>query len=317
MQKPCSSSFFFFQAEDGIRDVAVTGVQTCALPICLIPVNQQIKSSSDEMPFSANYRASGVLVHVTSLPSPHGIGDLGPAAISWINRLSEFGQSWWQSLPLGPTGYGNSPYQPLSSFAGNALVISPDCLIEDELLERNDTRHPSFSTACVDYDTVIPFKHSLLEKAWGRFKAGARADLRQAYEQFCQDQSHWLDDYALFRALKAEFGNAPYPEWPDDLVQRKPAALERDRLELIKRIGLARFAQLLVSRQAERLKSHARAKGLRLIGDLPRAGLSNRSAWRNTKNCAKRARPIRSISSRRARSSAAGLRWTKSSGHSG
>src|SRR5207253_8690100 len=89
---------------------------------CLIPVNQQIKSSSDEMPFSANYRASGVLVHVTSLPSPHGIGDLGPAAISWINRLSEFGQSWWQSLPLGPTGYGNSPYQPLSSFAGNALV---------------------------------------------------------------------------------------------------------------------------------------------------------------------------------------------------
>src|SRR2546429_3838009 len=82
MQKPCSSSFFFFQAEDGIRDVAVTGVQTCALPICLIPVNQQIKSSSDEMPFSANYRASGVLVHVTTLPSPHGIGDLGPAAIS-------------------------------------------------------------------------------------------------------------------------------------------------------------------------------------------------------------------------------------------
>lgn len=221
------------------------------------------------MPFSANYRASGVLVHVTSLPSPHGIGDLGPAAISWINRLSEFGQSWWQSLPLGPTGYGNSPYQPLSSFAGNALVISPDCLIEDELLERNDTRHPSFSTACVDYDTVIPFKHSLLEKACGRFKAGARADLRQAYEQFCQDQSHWLDDYALFRALKAEFGNAPYPEWPDDLVQRKPAALERARLELIERIGLARFAQFLVFRQAERLKSHARAKGLRLIGDLP------------------------------------------------
>jgi 4-alpha-glucanotransferase len=221
------------------------------------------------MPFSLDYRVSGLLLHITSLPSPHGIGDLGPAAISWINRLSEFGQSCWQSLPWGPTGVGNSPYQPLSSFAGNALVVSPDWLIEDELLQPNDTAHPAFSAACVDYDTVIPFKHSLLEKAWGHFKAGARADLRPAYEQFCRDQSHWLDDYALFRALKAKFGNAPYPEWPDDLVQRNPAALERARLELTAQIGLACFAQFLVFRQTERLKIHARAKGVRLIGDLP------------------------------------------------
>lgn len=216
-----------------------------------------------------DHRASGILLHVTSLPSPHGIGDLGPAAISWINRLREFGQGWWQSLPLGPTGDGNSPYQPLSSFAGNALLISPDWLIEDELLGPNDTAHPSFSATYVDYDTVIPFKHLMLEKAWGHFKAGARADLRPAYEQFCRDQSHWLDDYALFRALKAKFNNAPYPEWPNDLVQRKPAALERSRLELTDRISLSRFAQFLVFRQAERLKRHARAKGLRLIGDLP------------------------------------------------
>ena len=221
------------------------------------------------MPFSLDYRVSGLLLHITSLPSPHGIGDLGPAAISWINRLSEFGQSCWQSLPWGPTGVGNSPYQPLSSFAGNALVVSPDWLIEDELLQPNDTAHPAFSAACVDYDTVIPFKHSLLEKAWGHFKAGARADLRPAYEQFCRDQSHWLDDYALFRALKAKFGNAPYREWPDDLVQRNPAALERARLELTAQIGLACFAQFLVFRQTERLKIHARAKGVRLIGDLP------------------------------------------------
>ena len=221
------------------------------------------------MPFSLDYRVSGLLLHITSLPSPHGIGDLGPAAISWINRLSEFGQSCWQSLPWGPTGVGHSPYQPLSSFAGNALLVSPDWLIEDELLQPNDTAHPAFSAACVDYDTVIPFKHSLLEKAWGHFKAGARADLRPAYEQFCRDQSHWLDDYALFRALKAKFGNAPYPEWPDDLVQRNPAALERARLELTAQIGLACFAQFLVFRQTERLKIHARAKGVRLIGDLP------------------------------------------------
>src|SRR5215469_2854262 len=127
------------------------------------------------MPFSLDYRASGLLLHITSLPSPYGIGDLGPVAISWINRLSESGQGWWQSLPLGPTGNGNSPYQPLSSFAGNALVISPDWLLEDELLEPSDTVHPAFPAASVDYDAVVPFKHSLLEKAWGNFKAGARA----------------------------------------------------------------------------------------------------------------------------------------------
>lgn len=124
------------------------------------------------MPFSLDYRASGLLLHITSLPSPHGIGDLGPAAISWINRLSECGQGWWQSLPLGPTGPGNSPYQPLSSFGGNALVISPDRLIEDELLKPNDTAHPSFSAAYVDYDTIIPFKRLLLEKLGVTSKRG-------------------------------------------------------------------------------------------------------------------------------------------------
>jgi 4-alpha-glucanotransferase len=220
-------------------------------------------------PFSADYRASGLLLHVTSLPSAYGIGDLGPTATSWIDRTSASGQNWWQSLPLGPTGYGNSPYQPLSSFAGNALVISPDWLIEDELLQPSDAEHPSFSAPCVDYEAVIPFKHLLLERVWDHFKAGARNDLRPAYEQFCRDQSHWLDDYALFRALKAKFNNAPYLEWPAELVQRKPAALERARLELADQIGLACFVQFLVFRQAERLRSYAHAKDLGMIGDLP------------------------------------------------
>jgi 4-alpha-glucanotransferase len=221
------------------------------------------------MPFSVDYRGSGLLLHITSLPSRYGIGDLGPVATSWIDRLSGSGQSWWQSLPLAPTGYGNSPYQPLSSFAGNALVISPDWLIKDQLLQPNDTAHPSFSAACVDYDAVVPFKHGLLEKAWDHFKAGARGDLRSPYEQFCRDQSHWLDDYALFRALKAKFDNAPYLQWPADLVHRHLSALERARLELADQIAVARFAQFLVFRQAERLKTYARARGLRLIGDLP------------------------------------------------
>src|SRR6476620_10709711 len=110
-------------------------------------------------PFPAEYRASGLLLHVTSLPSPYGIGDVGPAALAWIDRLREAGQTWWQALPLGPTGYGNSPYQSLSSFAGNELVISPDGLIEDGLLRPSDTASASFSTAAIDYDAVIPFKN--------------------------------------------------------------------------------------------------------------------------------------------------------------
>src|ERR1700745_80301 len=106
-------------------------------------------------PFLQDYRASGVLLHVTSLPSPYGIGDVGPASRAWVDRLHEAGQTWWQTLPLGPTGYGNSPYQPLSSCAGNELVISPDDLIEDGLVKTADCAG-SFSAAAVDYDAVIP-----------------------------------------------------------------------------------------------------------------------------------------------------------------
>src|SRR6201993_3368160 len=110
-------------------------------------------------PFLSSYRASGLLLHVTSLPSPYGIGDVGPAAIRWIDQLSDAGQSWWQALPLGPTGYGNSPYQSLSSFAGNGLLISPDWLVEDGLLRSSDCAALSFSQSAVDYSTVIPFKY--------------------------------------------------------------------------------------------------------------------------------------------------------------
>src|SRR6516162_2617883 len=108
--------------------------------------------------FLPGYRASGVLLHVASLPSPYGIGDVGPAALAWVDRLHEAGQTWSQALPLGPTGYGNSPYQSLSSFAGNELLVSPDGLIEDGLLRASDCMGTSFPAAFIDYDTVIPFK---------------------------------------------------------------------------------------------------------------------------------------------------------------
>jgi 4-alpha-glucanotransferase len=220
-------------------------------------------------PFPANYRSSGVLLHITSLPSPHGVGDIGPAAVSWIDHLDQAEQGFWQSLPLGPTGYGNSPYQPLSSFAGNTVVISPDWLVDDELLQPSDCAHDAFPPGSVDYDAVTSFKRRLLEKAWIRFRAGVRADLRPGYEQFCEDQDHWLADYALFRALQAKFRNAPYLEWPADLVDRAPAALEQARRELADEIRRVCFAQFLLFRQIERLKAHARSKKLRLIGDMP------------------------------------------------
>jgi 4-alpha-glucanotransferase len=218
-------------------------------------------------PFPPEYRASGVLLHVTSLPSPYGVGDLGPAALAWVDRLHEAGQCWWQALPLGPTGYGNSPYQSLSSFAGNGLLVSPDQLIEDGLLPADFAR-PAFPPNSIDYDKVIAFKHGLLDRAWTAFSAGAGKDMRAAYEKFCHDEAHWLEDYALFRALKNKY-NTSYLDWPAELVRRAPAALSQARQDAGKQIDQVRFAQFLLFRQANRLKEYAHANGVRLIGDLP------------------------------------------------
>jgi 4-alpha-glucanotransferase len=226
-------------------------------------------------PFSSEYRASGLLLHVTSLPSPYGIGDLGSSAFSWIDRLHDAGQTWWQALPLGPTGYGNSPYQPMSSFAGNELLISPGSLISEGLLQASDGEgndaEPSFSEEAVDYDSVIPFKRRLLETAWANFKAGQAGvrDLAPAYDEFCAAQAHWLEDYALFRALKEKYHQAYYLEWPTELVQRQPSALVEARQELATQIDQIRFTQFLLFRQTDQLKEHAHAKGVSLIGDLP------------------------------------------------
>ncbi len=220
-------------------------------------------------PFPQEYRASGLLLHITSLPSPYGIGDVGPVAVAWLDRLHEAGQTWWQALPLGPTGYGNSPYQPLSSFAGNGLLISPDWLIEDDLLQASDFAGHSFPGTAVEYDAVVPFKHRLLETAWTNFNGGARPDLAPAFEQFCHDHAHWLEDYALFRALKTRYHGAYYLDWPAEFVTRSPAALAHARRDLARPIAQVCFAQFLLFRQGERLKQHAKAKGVRLIGDLP------------------------------------------------
>ena len=224
---------------------------------------------------SVRISTSGLLLHVTSLPSQYGIGDLGSYAFGWIEVLRHAGQGWWQSLPLGPTGYGNSPYQPMSSFAGNELLISPQSLISDGLIEATDgdlsDAQSHFSVDAVDYDSVIPFKRRVLEKAWAHFKAREHIDTDRwpDYGEFCAKQEHWLEDYALFRALKEKYRGAYYLEWPAELVQRNPSALAEARRELASQIDQVRFAQFLLFRQADQVKEHAHARGVSLIGDLP------------------------------------------------
>jgi 4-alpha-glucanotransferase len=225
--------------------------------------------SQNRSAFPPDYRASGVLLHVTSLPSPYGIGDVGPSALQWIDRLHGASQSWWQALPLGPTGYGNSPYQALSSFAGNFLLISPERIIEDGLLKAGEAAGRTFPENVADYDAVISFKLGLIENVAANFESRASKELQLAFEEFCREQAHWLDDYALFRALKARYSGACYLDWPAELVERNPAALAQATRELASELDKVRLAQFLLFRQGERLKQHAHAKGVRLIGDLP------------------------------------------------
>lgn len=221
-------------------------------------------------PFKPGCRSSGVLVHVTSLPSPYGIGDLGPAAFAWVDRLHEAGQRWWQALPLGPTGCGDSPYSCLSSFAGNTLLVNPDFLIEDGLLRPTDCE----SGLClpkseVDFQAVIAFKQQLLERAWSNFNSSAGPELKDEFERFRSEEAHLLDDHALFRAIKAHFGGAHFLDWPQELVRRKPSALARARRDFAEEIERGLFAQFLLSRQGQRLKNYAHERGVLLIGDLP------------------------------------------------
>jgi len=234
-------------------------------------------------PFRAGCRTSGVLMHVTSLPSPFGIGDVGPAAFAWVDQLHDAGQRWWQALPLGPTGCGNSPYSCLSSFAGNALLVSPDLLIQDGLLSTRDCEPGRrFPKSAVDFDAVIAFKHRLLDQAWRNFDSSAHSQLWEDFERYCSEEAHWLDDYALFRALKARLGGAHLLDWPEELLKRNPSAMVNARRELADEIYESRFGQFLISRQGSRLKEYAHERGVLLIGDLPFfVSLDSSDVWAN------------------------------------
>ncbi len=215
-------------------------------------------------------RASGVLLHPTSLPGPYGIGDIGPQAYQWVNYLASTGCSLWQILPLGPTGYGDSPYQCFSAFAGNPYLISPDALVAEELLQPEDLANlPTLPNDRVDYGSVIALKLGLLDRAFSRFQQAAPKKLHQAFSAFKQAEAYWLDDFALFMAIKDHFGGGPWIDWPAEFRQRLPATLADFRQQYANQIERHAFRQFLFFRQWQRLRAHAHEQGLQIIGDIP------------------------------------------------
>src|SRR5262245_58945837 len=209
----------------------------------------QEQAVAQVMPTAKLGRSAGLLLHPTSLPGPYGIGDLGPAAYAFVEALASARQAWWQVLPLGPTGYGDSPYQCFSAFAGNPYLVSPDLLAQDGLVQRADLAGADFPAGRVDYGPVIRFKVRLLSRAWENFQEGAAPALRPLYEAFCHEQARWLEDFALFMALKDAHGGVSWLQWPEEFVLREPAALARARSELAGSVGLHRFRQFLFFRQ--------------------------------------------------------------------
>ena len=227
-------------------------------------------------------RRCGILCHPTSLPSPFGIGDLGNDAYRLIDFLYSAGQSVWQVLPLGPTGYGDSPYQPFSAFAGNPLLIDLRQLVDDGLLAERDLALPDpFSDEHVRYGEVIAFKDLVLRNAYKQLGEASEAFARE-FEAFGQAQAHWLDDYCLFMALKQHHRWASWTEWPEEIAQRQPEALAHWRDALGDEISYQRLLQFLFERQWQRLHAYANESGVDIIGDLPIfVGHDSADVWAN------------------------------------
>ena len=215
-------------------------------------------------------RASGILLHPTSLPGRFGIGDLGNEACGFVEFLAASGQSLWQVLPLGPTGYGDSPYQCFSAFAGNPLLISPVRLIEDRLLSNDILDNvPEFRPSRIDFGRVIDYKRALLETAFENFIRLPEGPLRTAFIDFCQANDWWLEDYALFRALKDAHGGKAWTDWEPRFASRDVGSLASAREALGKRVTAEKFFQFLFFKQWSALKSLCRERGIRIIGDAP------------------------------------------------
>ncbi len=210
-------------------------------------------------------RESGILMHITSLPGPYGIGTMGKQAYAFVDFLEKAGQSYWQILPLNPTGYGDSPYQAFTACGGNHYLIDLDTLVEEGLLEHAQITALSWGEdpGRVDYGRMYSQRCALLKKAFARFQPDA------AYDAFVRDNQDWLEDYSLFMALKEEFGGQPWLQWPEALKLHEPAALEQARKAHEEDVAFQYFLQYEFDRQWKALRSYANRKGIRIIGDVP------------------------------------------------
>ena len=218
-------------------------------------------------------RSSGILLHPTSLPGRYGIGDLGSQAYAFVDFLVNSRQSLWQVLPLGPTGYGDSPYQCFSAFAGNPLLVSPERLVEEGFLPAAAVETvPAFPTTRVDYGWVIDYKTQLLRRAFAHFQEQANARQQGAFEAFCRQEAAWLEDYALFMAVKTyhvQQHGGVWNTWPVEIARRTPEGRQKWRQKLHDDVAYHKFAQFLFSSQWQDLKRYANAEGVRIVGDVP------------------------------------------------
>jgi 4-alpha-glucanotransferase len=220
------------------------------------------------MAFDLSERASGVLLHPTSLPGSHGCGDVGPQAHAFARWLRDAGQRWWQMLPVGPVGYGNSPYSAHSAFAGDPLLISLDDLVGEGLLPRRALQDtPAFRSDHVDYATSRAWREQHLRAAFAAF--AKRPSDHAQFELFCAQNAAWLEDFALYAAIKRVRGGRPWPQWEPELRSREPVALDRARHALRDDVHQHRFEQFLFERHWQSLREECRVVGVGLIGDLP------------------------------------------------
>lgn len=210
-------------------------------------------------------RSCGVLMHITSLPSPYGIGTLGKEAEKFALWLKAAGQTYWQVLPIGPTGFGDSPYQPFSTFAGNPLLIDLDALVDSGLVTKQMCENADFGAdpSYVDYEKVNATRDTILREAFRNFKEDV------GYNSFIIEEESWLNDYALFMALKNKFGGAPWTVWEDDIKLRKPEAVAKYTAELSDEIRYQKFVQYIFSKQWNSFRQFCNRNGIQLIGDIP------------------------------------------------
>jgi 4-alpha-glucanotransferase len=227
-------------------------------------------------------RASGVLLHPTSLPGGHGIGDLGPSAAAFVAFLAAARQQYWQVLPLGPTGYGDSPYQSFSAFAGNPLLIDLLGLVARGWLDEEALVGAPAGGGPVDYGTVVTFKQRMLRLAYAGFQIKAGANDRDAFASFCRTQASWLEDFALFMALKDSHGGACWNQWEKPLATRQKTALSAAAKKHRDVIGYYQFSQWMFFKQWSDLRAKAAAQGVKMIGDLPIfVAFDSADAWAN------------------------------------